>query len=61
MQNVTLQENILFGKLLNNQIYRRVIEACALRADIAILPGGDQVISFIRLNPGVNPTKLFSS
>jgi hypothetical protein len=43
MQNVTLQENILFGKLLNNQIYKRVIEACALRPDIAILPGGDQV------------------
>ncbi len=43
MQNVTLQENILFGKLLNNQIYERVIEACALRPDLAILPGGDQV------------------
>jgi hypothetical protein len=43
MQNVTLKENILFGKVLNNRIYERAIDACALRSDIAILPGGDQV------------------
>ena len=44
MQNVTLKENILFGKVLNNRIYERAIDACALRSDIAILPGGDQVM-----------------
>ena len=42
MQNATLKDNILFGKMLNKRVYERSIEACALRSDIDILPGGDQ-------------------
>ena len=42
MQNATLKDNILFGKMLNKRVYERTIEACALRSDIDILPGGDQ-------------------
>lgn len=42
IQNATLQDNILFGKPLNKQLYDQVIEACALTQDLAMLPGGDQ-------------------
>ena len=41
MQNVTLKENILFGKVLNSKTYDRAVDACALISDIAILPGND--------------------
>ncbi|KAG5671138.1 hypothetical protein PVAND_001351 [Polypedilum vanderplanki] len=42
IQNATLQDNILFGKPLNKDFYQKVIHACALTADLAMLPGGDQ-------------------
>ncbi|KAG4077224.1 hypothetical protein HA402_005279 [Bradysia odoriphaga] len=42
IQNATLQDNILFGKPLNEEFYNKVIQACALTADLAMLPGGDQ-------------------
>ena len=42
IQNTTLRENILFGKDYNRQWYDEVINACALRADIDMLPHGDQ-------------------
>ena len=42
MQNATLEDNILFGKEASAETYEMVIDACALRSDIAILPGGDQ-------------------
>lgn len=42
IQNATLQDNILFGKPLNKKLYEKVIESCALAADLEILPGGDQ-------------------
>ena len=41
MQNSTLQKNITFGKKLNKELYDRVVDACALRPDLAMLPGGD--------------------
>jgi ABC-type bacteriocin/lantibiotic exporter with double-glycine peptidase domain len=41
IQNVTLRENIVFGQPFNEQLYNRVIKACALNADLAILPHGD--------------------
>ena len=43
IQNATLRENILFGKEYNEQRYNNVIEACALKPDLEILPGGDQI------------------
>ena len=42
IQNKTLKDNILFGKSYDRQHYEAVIEACALKTDLDILPGGDQ-------------------
>ena len=42
MQNATLRDNILFGKPYDKNRYERVINACALKTDLEILPGGDQ-------------------
>ena len=42
IQNATVKDNILFGKTFDLQLYNQVIEACALKADLDILPGGDQ-------------------
>ncbi|XP_062988537.1 ATP-binding cassette sub-family C member 2 [Elgaria multicarinata webbii] len=41
IQNATLKDNILFGSPLNEARYQEVIEACALLADLQLLPGGD--------------------
>lgn len=35
------QDNILFGEEYEEERYRRVVEACALEADVAQLPAGD--------------------
>ncbi|CRL00438.1 CLUMA_CG013703, isoform B [Clunio marinus] len=42
IQNATLQENILFGRPMDLAKYNNVIQACALKPDLEILPGGDQ-------------------
>lgn len=42
IQNATLQENILFGKELNEDLYKKCVDTCALKADLDMLPGGDQ-------------------
>lgn len=42
IQNATFRDNILFGKPYDRKLYNRVIDACALRADIDILSAGDQ-------------------
>ncbi|CAB3372321.1 Hypothetical predicted protein [Cloeon dipterum] len=39
--NATLRDNILFGTPFNARRYSKVIAACALQPDIAILPAGD--------------------
>ena len=41
MQNASVKDNVLFGKIQNNKQYEKVIDACALRSDLKILPGGD--------------------
>jgi len=41
MQNKSLKDNILFGQSLNDRIYNKVIDACALKTDFQMLPGGD--------------------
>ena len=43
IQNATLRDNILFGKAYNKKFYEKVLHACALVQDLAILPGGDQI------------------
>jgi ABC-type transport system involved in cytochrome bd biosynthesis fused ATPase/permease subunit len=42
IQNNSLKENILFGKNMSDISYRKVLDACALQADLDILPGGDE-------------------
>nr|CAD7574755.1 unnamed protein product [Timema californicum] len=42
IQNATVQYNITFGQQVNNRTYHKVVSACALRADLDMLPGGDQ-------------------
>ena len=37
-----VRENILFGSEYNAEKYKAVLEACALAADLKILPAGDQ-------------------
>lgn len=43
IQNATLQDNILFGRPMDRKRYDQVLQACALKQDLEILPGGDQV------------------
>ena len=38
IQNCTLQENVLFGQALDPKRYRQALEACALLADLEVLP-----------------------
>ncbi|NXT25434.1 MRP1 protein, partial [Syrrhaptes paradoxus] len=42
VQNATLEDNIIFGREMNESRYKLVIEACALLPDIEILPTGDK-------------------
>ena len=41
IQNTSVKENILFGKEFNHRWYNDVIDACALRPDLDMLPHGD--------------------
>ena len=41
IQTATLKDNVLFGAPFDAPRYERVLEVCALQADIAMLPGGD--------------------
>ncbi|XP_040171084.1 multidrug resistance-associated protein 1-like isoform X2 [Anopheles arabiensis] len=41
IQNATLRDNILFGRPFDQAKYDKVIECCALRPDLEMLPGGD--------------------
>jgi ATP-binding cassette subfamily C (CFTR/MRP) protein 1 len=41
IMNATLRDNILFGQRFDPEFYEKTIDACALRQDIEMLPGGD--------------------
>ncbi|KAJ2778295.1 hypothetical protein H4R18_004688 [Coemansia javaensis] len=41
IMNATLRDNILFGSRFDQEFYDRVVDACALRPDIDMLPAGD--------------------
>ncbi|GBC03741.1 hypothetical protein RclHR1_00530016 [Rhizophagus clarus] len=41
IMNATLRDNITFGYEYKPELYDEIVEACALKPDIAILPGGD--------------------
>lgn len=42
IQNATVEANILMGTAMDTERYARVLHACALQADLASLPAGDQ-------------------
>lgn len=41
IQNMSLRDNITFGQPYNKVLYDKVIEVCALKPDLDILPHGD--------------------
>ncbi|WKX94652.1 hypothetical protein Q1695_011711 [Nippostrongylus brasiliensis] len=41
IQNMTLRDNILFGRPFDKKKYSQVVAACALKPDLKILPNGD--------------------
>ncbi|KAF2769287.1 putative ABC transporter [Teratosphaeria nubilosa] len=41
IQNATFRQNIVFGKNYDRRWYNEVVDACALRPDIEMLPNGD--------------------
>ncbi|KAI3979532.1 hypothetical protein MKX01_001724 [Papaver californicum] len=44
IQSGNIEENILFGNEMDREKYGRVLEACSLEKDLAVLPFGDQTI-----------------
>ncbi|MBA0668310.1 hypothetical protein Goklo_001238, partial [Gossypium klotzschianum] len=44
IQSGKIEENILFGKEMDRERYDRILEACALKKDLEILPFGDQTV-----------------
>lgn len=42
LQNATLRDNILLGAPFDAQRYHDVVEACALRPDLEMLPAGEK-------------------
>ncbi|GJN37334.1 hypothetical protein PR202_gb26274 [Eleusine coracana subsp. coracana] len=44
IQSGKIQDNILFGKEMDNEKYKRVLESCSLKKDLEILPFGDQTV-----------------
>lgn len=42
IQNATVRDNILFGSEYDEERYNAVVDACALRADLAMLTHGDE-------------------
>ena len=42
IQNMSIRDNILFGRTMLHGFYDRVIEACALNPDLKILPSFDR-------------------
>jgi ABC-type bacteriocin/lantibiotic exporter with double-glycine peptidase domain len=39
---MSVRDNILFGSPLRNRRYNSVVDACGLRPDFEVLPGGDR-------------------
>merc|ERR1719483_362247 len=41
---MTIKDNILFGKTVDDILYRKVIQSCALEEDLMLLPEGDNTM-----------------
>jgi hypothetical protein len=41
IQNMTIKDNILYGKECDNRKYKRIIKNCCLKQDLKILTAGD--------------------
>ena len=41
-KKIHFRNNVTFGKRHKDELYKKVLEACALTKDLDILPGGDQ-------------------
>ena len=39
---MTVEQNILLGQIMNRKKYNKVLDACALKADLDVLSDGDQ-------------------
>jgi ABC-type multidrug transport system fused ATPase/permease subunit len=48
LQNATIKDNILFGSPLDNERYEKVLAACSLKPDIAVLEKGDETVIGLR-------------
>ncbi|GAB6021503.1 Multidrug resistance-associated protein 7 [Chamberlinius hualienensis] len=44
IQNCSIRDNILFGRPANLELYRRVVQACALDEDFKVFPTGDDTM-----------------
>ena len=42
IQNATFRNNIIFGQNCNEERYNEILEACALKDDLAMFPNGDE-------------------
>ena len=42
IQNLSLRDNVLFGAEHEAEFYESVLDACALRPDLELLPAGDE-------------------
>lgn len=42
IQNASVRENIIFGKEFKDDWYNKVVDACALRPDLEMLPNNDR-------------------
>jgi len=54
IQNATVRDNILFGKAFDEQRYNRILDACALRPDLQILPAVDATEIGEKVTPRAN-------
>ena len=50
IQNATLRDNILFNNSFQQEEYKKVLEDCALLADLEMLAGGDKTEIGERVN-----------
>ena len=58
IQTRTLRDNILFGRELDHDRYDEVLEACALKPDLEILPNGDLTEIGEKVGPRKNINKI---